>query len=128
MSPVGKAAAVTRQVLARPETGTLVFNSFGGRVSDNPRAVYEELVSGQLGRRYVWVAGPGVEFPPGVEAVPPASTAYSAVVGRARVVVSNARMTHYVKKPGVTYLQTWHGTPLKKIGFDNPRYGHNRDG
>jgi CDP-glycerol glycerophosphotransferase len=128
MSVPRKAAAVVRQVVARPEPGTVLFNSFGGRFSDNPRAVYEELAARGEGRRFAWVAAAGVQLPPGVEGAPAGSAAYSALAGRARVVVSNARMTHYVKKPGVTYLQTWHGTPLKKIGYDNPRYGHNRDG
>ena len=25
---------------------------------------------------------------------------------------------HYHKRDGQVYVQTWHGTPLKKIGFD----------
>ena len=29
--------------------------------------------------------------------------------------------THYAKRPGQRYLQTWHGTPLKRIGFDIER-------
>ena len=38
---------------------------------------------------------------------------------RAKYWVSNSRMPNWIKKPKHTiYLQTWHGTPLKKLGAD----------
>ena len=47
------------------------------------------------------------------------SREYFHTLGRARWVVSNDSMPkHYVKRPGTVYGQTWHGTPLKRIGFD----------
>jgi CDP-glycerol glycerophosphotransferase len=123
-----KAATVLRQVAARRRPRSVLFNSFGGRFSDNPRGVYEALVRRQTDLLPTWVAGRGVPLPAGVAGVEPQSADYHRAAGAARFVVSNERMTHYVKKPGVTYVQTWHGTPLKKIGYDNPRYGHDRDG
>jgi CDP-glycerol glycerophosphotransferase len=39
------------------------------------------------------------------------------------LVVTNRQLpNNYRKRPGTTYLQTWHGTPLKRIGFDNDRW------
>ena len=43
------------------------------------------------------------------------------VVRGATHLVNNANFPHYFRKhPGQHYLQTWHGTPLKKIGRDMP--------
>ena len=40
-------------------------------------------------------------------------------VVRCRYVISNDDMQPFFRKrEGQVYLQTWHGTPLKKIGFD----------
>ena len=61
----------------------------------------------------------GVEVPDGVETVVVGSRDYYRALGRARWVVSNDSMPkHYVKREGSVYGQTWHGTPLKRIGFD----------
>jgi CDP-glycerol glycerophosphotransferase (TagB/SpsB family)/O-antigen/teichoic acid export membrane protein len=128
LPPAQKATVLTRQLVARQDPDLVVFSSFGGRFSDNPRAVYEELLARSTRHRPVWVAERGIEFPDGLETVRHGTAAYAAAVGRTRLIVSNAAMRHYVKKPGVTYVQTWHGTPLKRIGFDNPRYGHDREG
>lgn len=40
-------------------------------------------------------------------------------MARAGVWIFDSRQEPYiVKRPGVKYLQTWHGTPLKKLGLD----------
>jgi CDP-glycerol glycerophosphotransferase len=42
-------------------------------------------------------------------------------MGAARLVVSNTTLPRYVEKGrGQTYLQTWHGAPVKRIGKDVP--------
>ena len=104
-----------------PLTDSVFFEAWKGRqYSDNPRAIFEELVRRGDGRRLVWaVEHHGVEVPDGVETVVVGSRAYYRALGRARWVVSNDSMPkHYAKRAGSTYGQTWHGTPLKRIGFD----------
>ena len=104
-----------------PLTDTVFFEAWKGRqYSDNPRAVFEELVRRGDPRRLVWaVEDHGVEVPDGVETVVTGSRAYFRALGRARWVVSNDSMPkHYAKRDGSRYGQTWHGTPLKRIGFD----------
>ena len=104
-----------------PLTDTVFFEAWKGRqYSDNPRAVFEELVRRGDPRRLVWaVEDHGVEVPDGVETVVNGSRAYFRALGRARWVVSNDSMPkHYAKRDGSRYGQTWHGTPLKRIGFD----------
>ncbi len=104
-----------------PLTDTVFFEAWKGRqYSDNPRAISEELVRRGDPRRMVWaVENHGVETPDGVETVLTGSRAYYRALGRARWVVSNDSMPkHYAKREGSHYGQTWHGTPLKRIGFD----------
>ncbi len=104
-----------------PLSDTVVFESWKGRqYSDNPRAIFEELVRRGDGRRLVWaVEHHGVEVPDGVETTVVGSRSYYRALGRARWLVTNDAMPkHYVKRDGSRYGQTWHGTPLKRIGFD----------
>ncbi len=46
------------------------------------------------------------------------------MMGRARYLVSNSTaLGFHRKRRGTTFVQTWHGTPLKKIGFHTRRSG-----
>jgi CDP-glycerol glycerophosphotransferase len=120
LSPIGKAHAVARLLLTRRDPRTILFNSFAGRYSDNPRALYEEVVARGSDLSSVWVSTG--DLPVAADRVGPRSRDFAEAAGRASIVVSNEALPHFVKKPGVTYLQTWHGTMLKRIGYDNPRY------
>jgi CDP-glycerol glycerophosphotransferase len=104
-----------------PLEDTIFFESWKGKqYSDSPRAVFEELQRRGDPRECVWaVANHGVEVPEGVTTVLTGSREYYRRLARARWVVSNDSMpVHYVKRKGSRYTQTWHGTPLKRIGFD----------
>jgi CDP-glycerol glycerophosphotransferase len=53
-------------------------------------------------------------FPPGVATVALHSEKAVEVLESADLVVANTHTdVEWVKKPGATYLQIWHGTPLK---------------
>ena len=121
LSAARKAQSLALLLSARARREQVLFNSFAGQYSDNPRAVFEELVARDTGLVPVWVAT-GDDAPAGVLSVPPRSTAYARAAGSSGIVVSNEALPHFVKKPGVLYVQTWHGTMLKRIGYDNPRY------
>lgn len=104
-----------------PLEDTILFESWKGRqYSDNPRAIYEELLRRGDPRRLVWaVEHLGVEVPHGAERVIVGGRDYFRHLARARWLISNDSMpAHYVKRAGTHYAQTWHGTPLKRIGFD----------
>jgi CDP-glycerol glycerophosphotransferase len=104
-----------------PLKDSIFFEAWKGRqFSDNPRAVFEELQRRGDPRECIWaVQDHSVEVPDGVARVVVGSRDYYRELARARWVVSNDSMpTHYVKRDGSHYAQTWHGTPLKKIGFD----------
>jgi CDP-glycerol glycerophosphotransferase len=103
-----------------------VYNSFYGRYSDSPRAIYERLLGAGGGHSHVWLVGEGHEhgFPEDAEVVPIGSAACRAALESADVVVSNTYLElDWTKRPDTVYLQTWHGTPLKRIHYDAPAIG-----
>ena len=49
------------------------------------------------------------------------SDAYLKALTTCQYAINNSTFQNfYVKKEGQTYINTWHGTPLKKMGFDIP--------
>lgn len=99
----------------------VVYNSFAGRYSDNPRAIYEALVARGDDLDHVWLADSHHlhGFPASAATVPFESDGARRALESADVVVSNTHIDRdWDKAPGTVYLQTWHGTPLKRIHFD----------
>jgi CDP-glycerol glycerophosphotransferase len=128
MRPPGR-IPVIRRIPARAcriEPRTVLFDSWRGKYADNPRAISEELHRRDPSFRQIWVLEKDDPLLPGyVETVAPCSWHHLAWMGRAQYVVSNGGMPIYWrKKPGQLYLQTWHGSPLKKLAFDieKPRW------
>jgi CDP-glycerol glycerophosphotransferase len=109
--------------LARLQAKTVLFDAWRGKYADSPRAISEELHRRDPSFHQVWVLeAHDPATPEWVEAVRPSSRRHLESLGRAKYVVSNAAMPIYWrKKPGQKYLQTWHGTPLKKIAGDIER-------
>ena len=67
--------------------------------------------------------------PPGATVVLHGSEEYYTALARSRHVIANDDMHYfYRKRDGQVYLQTWHGTPLKRIGFDieQPQFASGR--
>ena len=98
----------------------IVYNSFHGRYSDNPRALFERLAD-RPGLEHVWLADPvhAAAFPPDVEAVDIDGDEAVAALESADLLIANTHTEReWAKRPGTTYLQTWHGTPLKRIHND----------
>lgn len=129
LTTLRKAAAAARQRVTPVDDRLIVFSSFWGHFSDNPRAIYEELVRRRADHwTHVWVDDGSRAFRDDVSRVRPATRDYYDLIGRAGVIVANNAMPQLVGKRATTYLQTWHGTPLKKLGHDNPLYRTNRSG
>ena len=98
----------------------VVYNSFDGRYSDSPRVLYETYRD-QYPGEHVWLADPDHQhgFPPGTATVPIDGPEAVAALESADLVVANTHLEMgWTKAPGTTYLQTWHGTPLKRIHHD----------
>lgn len=102
----------------------MLFESWRGRYADSPRALSESL-PGSAGLRRTWVSAGDSSFPSDVEVVRRHSSAYFAKLLTTELLVANDIISqHRVKGPRTRYLQTWHGTPLKRIGLDEgqPQY------
>ena len=101
-------------------TPTAVFLSWHGRYSDSPRAVSRELHRVRPDVRRVWLLDADAPDPEdGSERVPTGGPDEIAVLEDARWIVSNDVLPmDFRPRPDAVYLQTWHGTPLKRIGFD----------
>jgi CDP-glycerol glycerophosphotransferase len=128
LSAPQKALAAAAQVVGRRDDDLVLYNSFSGRFSDNPRGIYDALVRRDPSRQHVWLSSDDTAFPSDLRTVDVYSPRYAHAMGRAGVVVSNAQLPYYLHRNGATYLQTWHGTPLKRLGLDNPRRRDSADG
>ena len=97
----------------------IVYNSYNGRYSDNPRAIHQGLLRRGDDHEHVWLADDRhlSGFPPGVSTARIASPEGVAALESADVLVANCHtdLDRWDKRADTLYLQTWHGTPLKRI-------------
>lgn len=99
----------------------VLFESFQGKsYSDSPKYIYQHMLKYYEGYKFAWVMNDtSVKIPGKPATVKRGSLKYYYYAARARYVVTNVRMpNNYIKRPGQTLLQTWHGTPLKRLAGD----------
>lgn len=102
---------------------TIVFESFLGRqISDNPKAIYLYIKKYYPDYRLYWSIDRGMtkKFANSeVNLLPRFGLKWIFVMARAEFWITNSRLPLWLPKPkGTTYVQTWHGTPLKKLSLD----------
>lgn len=107
----------------------VVFSCFMGRsFADSPRAIFEAMCADPRFDDYeLWWIFRGTKID-GFRDDPRLARAhfversteeYQRVLARAKYWVFNARCPEYVHpKPEQVYVQCWHGTPLKRLGYD----------
>ncbi len=96
-----------------------LFESWRGLYTDSPRAISEELARTHPHVDQVWVADPSTVLPDGVRRVRRHTPEYFRALVTNDLLVANDIITkHLAKGRHSTYLQAWHGTPLKLIGYD----------
>ncbi|RAS36080.1 CDP-glycerol glycerophosphotransferase [Streptomyces avidinii] len=99
----------------------VLYSSFDGRqYSDSPRAVHEELARRGTGVEHLWVVrDQQAAVPAGVRAVALHSAEWHEALARSRWIVTNTQLPEWFERAEGQYVvQTWHGTPLKRIGRD----------
>lgn len=116
---------ITREITPNGgiERESTLFESFGGSsISDSPLALFEHARENSKGGKLYWSVKDGtVAVPDGAESLIINSAKYHQVLSEAKYLVNNNNFPHYFRKSSHQfYLQTWHGTPLKKIGNDVP--------
>ncbi|MGZ4458569.1 MAG: CDP-glycerol glycerophosphotransferase family protein [Nocardioidaceae bacterium] len=118
------------------EPNTVLYESFSGNgMLDNPEAIFRHLLSqpDMAHLEHVWVLDdldghPEVtaEFAdhPKVRFVEILSPAYFKALATAKYLINNATFPQELaKRPEQVYLNTWHGVPLKYMGFDMQQGG-----
>ena len=116
------------RLLIEREAGLLrpgVFlESFGGRsAGDNPAAICEDLAAHGVEAPLWWSVVDGtVRVPAGARPVVVGSPQWVEALRTSRVIVTNDHLpSWFSKREGQYLLQTWHGTPIKKLLHDAPR-------
>lgn len=119
-------ARVYRTLLLRlpVRKGQVVYEAhMGKQYGDSPRAIHEEATRRGLPLRPVWSYADGPDgFPGDARLVRRWSWPYLWALARAQYWVDNQGFPHALDKPRhTTYLQTWHGSAYKRMGFDEAR-------
>ena len=113
---------------------TIIFESFMGRsYSDNPRALYEEMIKNKKfdDYKFIWCfkkpeEKSEIEDLKRAKIVKYNSKEYYEAYSKAKYFISNSRIPEAIKpRNGQEYIQTWHGTPLKRLGYDLQNEGGN---
>ena len=95
--------------------------SFGGRSGgDNPAAICEDLAAHDVRAPLWWSVVDGtVPVPSGAVLVVVGSQEWVEALRTSRVIVTNDHLPDWFsKREGQHLLQTWHGTPIKKLLHD----------
>ncbi|HEU5417935.1 MAG TPA: bifunctional glycosyltransferase family 2 protein/CDP-glycerol:glycerophosphate glycerophosphotransferase [Streptosporangiaceae bacterium] len=104
-----------------PVRDAVMFISWKGKqCGDNPRGIADELRRRGDAREHLWVVNDwAIPAPDGSTPLLVGTDEYYEALARSKYVISNDDMpAWYTKRDGQVYVQTWHGTPLKRIGFD----------
>lgn len=105
-----------------PVDNNLIFfeSGVGKQYGDSPRNIYEEIMKQDLNYKKVWAYNKQHRFiDENTKKVKRLSPQYYYYLLRAKYWVNNQNFPTYIEKRKETiYLQTWHGTPLKKMLFD----------
>lgn len=122
-----KYAGYYKHLAIRPDM--VLYDSYFGRgLICNPYALFLELRSDPDFRnlKHIWVLDSDnfndpVFSEPNVIAVKRHSKEHLKYLACAGYIISNVSMPYYYcKKPEQVYINTWHGTPLKSLGYDIP--------
>jgi CDP-glycerol glycerophosphotransferase len=94
---------------------------FGKNYSNNPKYIYEYLAGNYPGRyRFIWVIqDKKTNIPYPHIKIKRYGLRYAYYLARSKYYIFNGRQPDWViKRKGNIFLQTWHGTPLKRLVFD----------
>ncbi|PTW91022.1 CDP-glycerol glycerophosphotransferase [Microbacteriaceae bacterium MWH-Ta3] len=115
-----------RAMQYRPDRTTVLanavlFETFQGKtIGDNPLDIYEAVKRARPDLTIYWTVITGkTTAPEGTIGLAHGSREWLQVLATAKYLVNNTNFPWYFRKvEGQVYLQTWHGTPLKRLGRD----------
>lgn len=110
-----------------PDAKTVVFNSFNGKTYGcSPKAVYEYMLTRDEFKdwTFIWAfknakAHKFLEENPNTKVIKQTARIYEKKLAGAKYWITNYRMPDHVwPSKDQVYVQCWHGTPLKRLGYD----------
>jgi len=113
-------SALYKPVDGAPLRNAVLFEAFDGKViGDSPLDIFNALKVARPDLEFFWSVKPGVSAPTGATALKYGSREWLKVLATGKYLVNNSAFPWYFKKvAGQVYLQTWHGTPLKRLVRD----------
>ena len=114
-------------LVSKVDDKSIIFESFIGRqYSCSPKAIYLELINNPKYKDYkfIWAFKTPKDFKDLIKnknttIVKYGSSEYYKAYARSKYWVTNSRIPEsIIRKKEQVYIQCWHGTPLKKLGFD----------
>lgn len=101
-------------------------SNLGRNYSGNPKSIYEEMMAKGLDRKYQCyyiLENPSITLPGHIKTVRMSRMKFYYVLAVAGTIISDTRFPNHIRKrKEAKYLQTWHGTPLKKLALDMTSY------
>ena len=113
-------SALYKPVDGVPLLNAVLFEAFDGKVvGDSPLDIFNALKIARPDLEFFWTVKTGVTAPAGAVGLKYGSREWLKVLSSAKYLVNNSAFPWYFKKvSGQVYLQTWHGTPLKRLVRD----------
>ena len=101
-------------------SNSILFESFQGKViGDNPYAIFQEVLLRNPSFELLFTVTSKTKAPEGARGIKHGSIAWLKALATSRVLVNNTNFPGYFRKRDAQrYIQTWHGTPLKRLGRD----------
>ncbi len=104
-----------------PLKDKIFFESFlGESYSCNPRGIYEYLIKNNYDYKYVWsLRDPSKVQIKEAKVIKKMRIRYLYHLATSKYIINNSRMPlKWNKRKGQIFVQTWHGTPLKRLVYD----------
>lgn len=98
----------------------ILFETFMAKnYSDSPKYIYVYIAQNHPEYECVWAINDGAKIPYGAKTVKRFSFQYAYYLAVSKYLVFNVRPPlWYRKREEQVFLETWHGTPLKRLVFD----------
>ncbi len=116
----------TLKIFVKPSYNTILFVSYGGKkYDDSPKVIYEYILGDDrfANCELIWAFDDPNNFSLKTKKIKIDTLKYYIIALKARIWITNSSIERGLdfKGKNTIYINTWHGTPLKKMGKDIPR-------
>lgn len=109
-----------KELLKPVENNTILFLGFDYRYTGNSRYLFDQIIKDKRFNDYsIKFASKDLRIPDNYRLQPNSSEFYTAIATYSTVVAESWIPSYIAKRHKATWIQLWHGTPLKKMLFDS---------